>query len=234
MGRNCPGGHEGNAMPRTQPFDDYLDDYESWFDEHRYVYLSEVAALRNLMPKEAKGVEIGIGTGRFALPLGIPEGVEPSVRMREFAAQQGLTVYAGVAENLPLADKSYDLALMVTTVCFVDDIGKSFREAHRILKPGGSVIVGLVDRDSPLGEIYQAMKQSNKFYRIATFFSVTEVVHHLKEARFGDIKTVQTVFGALESISATQPLREGHGDGGFVAIKATRPASPTRLRSDTG
>ncbi len=85
-------------MPRTQPFDDYLDEYEEWFDKHRFVYLSELDAVRHFIQKDEKGVEIGIGTGRFAIPLGISEGVEPSVAMREHAREKGLIVHDGVGD----------------------------------------------------------------------------------------------------------------------------------------
>jgi len=209
-------------MPRTQPFDKYLDEYEHWFDQHRFVYLAELEAVRYFIPQGKKGIEIGIGTGRFALPLGIKEGVEPSAAMRKFAIQRGLTAHDGVAEAQPLPDQSYDFALMVTTICFVDDILKSFQEAHRILKPSGLLIVGLVDRDSPLGKIYEAMKEQNKFYRIATFYSTAEVIYYLQQAQFGNIETVQTVFGDLESIHEIQPFKAGCGEGGFVAIKAVK------------
>ena len=67
-------------------------------------------------------MEIGVGTGRFAEPLGFREGVEPSPAMAERARRRGLEVTDGVAENLPLPDATYDVALMVTTICFVDDL----------------------------------------------------------------------------------------------------------------
>lgn len=85
-------------MPRTQPFDEYLDEYEEWFRRNRFEYLSEVEAVRHFVPKGKRSIEIGIGTGRFALPLGIREGVEPSGAMRTVAIRHVLTVYDGVAE----------------------------------------------------------------------------------------------------------------------------------------
>ncbi|RMD96854.1 MAG: SAM-dependent methyltransferase [Calditrichaeota bacterium] len=209
-------------MPKTQPFDEHLDRYDNWFEEHRFVYSSEVEAVRHFIPPGKKGVEIGVGTGRFALPLGIKVGVEPSDVMARFAARKGLLVIRGVAEALPFADSVFDFALMVTTVCFVDYIEGSFREAHRILKPNGRFIVGLVDRDSPLGKFYEKMKNENVFYRVATFYSSDEVTHYLKEVGFGDIEMVQTVFGDLQSIKEIQPYKEGCGEGGFVVIKATK------------
>lgn len=94
----------------------------------------------------------------FACPIGISEGVEPSIAMWKKAEQRGLTVMDGIAEDLPLADESYDFAMMVTTICFVDEIDRSFAEAHRILIKGGSLIPGFVDKDNTTGKIYLDMR----------------------------------------------------------------------------
>ena len=209
-------------MARTEPFDKYLNEYEEWFIEHRFVYESELEAVRHFIPKNKKGIEIGIGTGRFALPFGIKEGVEPSASMRKFAVQKGLTVYEGTAEEIPLPNESYDFALMVTTICFVDDIGKAFKEVKRILKLGGNFIIGLVDKKSNLGKVYEKMKEQNKFYRIATFYSVDEVKDYLGSNGFKDIEIIQTVFGELSNIKSIQHFKKGYGEGGFVVICATR------------
>ena len=209
-------------MARTEPFDKYLNEYEEWFIEHRFVYESELEAVRHFIPKNKKGIEIGIGTGRFALPFGITEGVEPSASMRKFAVQKGLTVYEGTAEEIPLPNESYDFALMVTTICFIDDVQEALREVKRILKPGGNFIIGLVDKKSNLGKVYEKMKEQNKFYRIATFYSVDEVKDYLGTNGFKDIEVIQTVFGELSNIKSIQHFKKGYGEGGFVVICATR------------
>jgi ubiquinone/menaquinone biosynthesis C-methylase UbiE len=209
-------------MARTEPFDKYLNEYEEWFIENEYVYKSELEAVRHYIPKNNKGIEIGIGTGRFALPLGINEGVEPSSAMRNFAVHKGLKIYNGIAENLPLKDKSYDFALMVTTVCFVDDILKSFREINRILKSDGKLIIGFVDRESPLGKIYHKMKEKNKFYRTATFYSTTELISYLNKSNFMVLEVIQTVFGELSNINKVQSFKTGYGIGGFVVTDAIK------------
>ena len=209
-------------MARTEPFDKYLDEYETWFKRNLYVYRSEVEAVRNFIPNKRKGIEIGVGTGRFAIPLRIKEGVEPSETMRNYSLRLGLTVYNGTAENLPVEDESYDFVLMVTTICFIDDVAKSFSEVKRILKPGGSFIIGLVDKNSPLGKMYEEMKEQNKFYRYATFYSTDEIRSFLIENKFHNIEIVQTVFGNLDEIKNIQLFKEGYGEGGFVVIKATK------------
>jgi len=52
---------------------------------------------------------------------------------------------------------------MVTTVCFLSDIPKAFSEVHRILKPEGETIIGIIDKNSVLGKKYEMEKSESKF-----------------------------------------------------------------------
>lgn len=213
-------------MPKTEPFDKYSEEYEQWFTKNADFYEAEVAALRRLLPSPClKGMEVGIGTGKFALPLGIRIGVEPSEQMASKARTHGLQVYPGVAEALPFFDAIFDYVLMVTTLCFVDDVAKSFKEAHRVVKDGGFCLVGFVDRQSELGRQYSAKKEESRFYREANFFSTQEVLTSLKKAGFAIANIVQTLIpGELPGT-----LLENFGRGSFVAIqgvKACVSASP--------
>jgi ubiquinone/menaquinone biosynthesis C-methylase UbiE len=209
-------------VPSTEPFEKNLKKYEDWFEKYRYAYLSEVETVRQFIPPNKKGIEIGIGTGRFALPFGIKDGVEPAKSMQKYSRKLGVEVHNGVAENLPLANRSFDFALMVTTICFVDDILQSFKEINRVLVPNGRFIIGMIDKDSSLGAAYESMKNQNEFYRMATFYSVDEVIGYLKETEFGDFQIIQTVFGDPESMNEIQPFQTGYGQGGFVVIKANK------------
>ena len=128
----------------------------------------------------------------------------------------------GVAEDLPLKDEIYDFALMVTTICFVDDLEQSFREAWRVIKPGGSLIVGFVDRESPLGKIYQKHKAKSVFYRTATFYSVDEVASCMKKAGFESLDFAQTIFHNLDEIKGIESVKEGYGEGSFVVVRARK------------
>jgi SAM-dependent methyltransferase len=209
-------------MPRTEPFERFAERYETWFERHPWAYRSELAAIRALLPGriEGRGLEIGAGTGRFAAPLGLRYGVDPARAMWRMAAGRGLRVAAGVAEALPLRDGSFTVALMVTTVCFVDDLDGSLREARRVLAPRGILVVGLVDRESPLGERYRRHRAENVFYRDATFYTAGEIAAGLERAGFRRPAFRQTLFRPLEEIHAPEPVREGHGEGSFVAVRA--------------
>jgi len=209
-------------MAKTKPFNEHLSEYEQWFSDNHYVFKSELEAIRKVIPKKGKGIEIGIGSGIFAVPLGITDGIEPSEKMRAKAKDRGLHVLDGVAENLPLTDESYDFALMVTTICFVDDISRSFAEAHRILKHYGLLILGFVDKESPVGKLYLRLKDKSLFYKDALFYSTEEVYKYLWENNFTISSTFQTIFGPLEEVNEIQKHEKGYGKGSFVVIKARK------------
>jgi SAM-dependent methyltransferase len=207
-------------MPKTGPFEKYTDQYENWFEKNKYVYQSEINAIRGILPDFKNSIEIGIGSGRFAEPLGIKFGIEPSYEMRKIAKSRGIEVVDSVAENLPLKDCSFDLVLMVTTLCFLDNARKAFNEIYRILKPGGYFINGFVDKNSRVGKIYQKNKQISVFYREASFFTTEEVVRLLKKTGFKDFKFRQTIFNNLNEINQVEKTKEGYGEGSFVVVKA--------------
>lgn len=118
-------------MPKIAPFESHSDAYDDWFRKNADTYAAELDLIRQLLPiSGACGMEVGVGSGKFAGPLGIRIGVEPSGQMAKKAKRQGIQVVRGVAENLPFTNAAFDFVLMVTTICFVDDIAKSFAEAR--------------------------------------------------------------------------------------------------------
>jgi SAM-dependent methyltransferase len=205
-------------MPKISPFEKYPDKYDGWFEKNRWVYEAELRAVKAMIPTGSHGLEIGVGTGRFAGPLGIKNGVEPSKLMREIAQKKGIRVLEGVAERLPFDDSRFDFVLMVTTVCFIDDIGKALLEVYRVLSEAGILIIGFVDRNSKIGKSYIERRKENVFYKEATFFSVDELVECMNQAGFTDLRFNQTIFGTLAKTGKDEPVKPGHGKGSFVVI----------------
>lgn len=206
---------------RNEAFVKYFEHYDKWFVENPYIYKSELKAFE-LLDIKGKSIEIGIGTGRFASPLGIGFGVDPTYEMLK-RLPDGIHPIKGVAEYLPVKSSSFGWALMVTTICFVTDPLLSIKEMYRILKVGGKAAVGFVDADSRLGKLYSDRKNESKFYREASFYSSDEITNFLKVAGFKKIKRFQTLFGSLDSIKReVQEPAEGSGKGSFIIISGEK------------
>ena len=206
-------------MISGNPYETMADEYEAWFEENDKLFAAEAEAIRQLLPEFEKGIEIGVGTGLFAHALGITEGAEPTAAMRKKAQARGIRVIDAFAEKLPIAGAVYDVALMVTVDCFLNDVPQAYRETRRILKDEGVLIVAFLDRASPLGEVYERNKMSSPFYANANCHSAQEVRSALESAGFEVCDMRQTVF-SLEN--KEQEVKQGTGEGVFAVLKAKK------------
>ncbi len=216
-------------------FDMHAQEYDSWYDQHSKVFDSELAAIRKVMEHvhpEHRFIEIGVGTGRFAQALHITHGADPSMGMLKLARERNIICTQAVAENLPFRNTSFDLALMVTVDCFLTNLKQAFAEVYRILKPGGRLILGMIDGNSELGNAYgkKYEKKPHKkgFYAFIRLHSVEEISACILEAGFRDLTTVQTLFKPLEMIEDVEPARSGYGEGGFVVIGSNKEEYDSR------
>ena len=95
-----------------------------------------------------KVVDVGIGTGlvaREALkiigPAGQLTGVDPSPGMMGEVKLPGVQLLTGRAEALPCADDSADFLSMGYALRHLADLSAAFAEFHRVLRPGGRLLV---------------------------------------------------------------------------------------------
>ena len=206
-------------MTQESIFESHVDEYEQWFQEHSYLFAAEIAAIREVLPPSGVGLEIGVGSGLFAAALGIKYGVEPSAAMRKKAESRGVNVFDGVAECLPFKAAMFGYAVMITVDCFLTDVERSFREANRILVPGGLFIIAFIDAATQLGKEYEQKKQSSLFYRQAHFHSAAGIKELLTQAGFHVDAERQTIF-TFENVA--QEIKQGTGEGVFAVIRARK------------
>ena len=211
-------------MISTLPFNDHVTEYEEWFEKYPFVFQSEVEAIRDLLPVGDKlyGIEVALATGRFAKALDIKEGVEPAPNMRALALKRGIEVLDAEAEHLPYKDLHFDFVLMSFCISYFEGLSAAFSEAKRVLKNGGSLIVGFIDRDSLIGKYYEQRKSGSIFYKQATFYPTENVSTELKKTGFKTLEFSQTLFQELDDITELEVARPGYGEGSFVVIKATK------------
>ena len=105
----------------------------------------------------ARVLDLGFGGGLTFAPLlergATITGVDRAPDMVEAArsrfgaevAAGRIALYAGEVQALPLADASVDLVLTVNTVYFWRDLAPAFAELHRVLAPGGRIVIGIRD-----------------------------------------------------------------------------------------
>lgn len=106
-----------------------------------------------------KVLDVAVGTGlvaREAMALtGNPlwvVGVDPSEGMLDQAVQKlGIRAVRGTAENLPLSDSTFEFLSMGYALRHLSDLMATFREFHRVLRPGGRVCILEITR--PAGRL---------------------------------------------------------------------------------
>lgn len=213
------GGYRAYASSEAiKVYDEKATEYDQWFDRHEQEFQAEVQAIKQILPPDINGAEIGLGSGRFAEALGIKQGVEPAAKMKLLAERKGIAVQLGLAEHLPYANNSMDFLLYVNSLCFVADLQKSLAEAYRVLKPKGFLIIGFIDKESKLGIEYELKKYENPFYRYATFLSTNQYREHLINSGFDNFSFKQTIFDEPD-LAKRLAIKEGHDKGGFVVLK---------------
>ncbi len=110
-------------------------------------YLSEIE-----LPEAAQILEVGSGTGPVARRLARLEqakqvtGLDPSpvflAKARELAdGIDNLAFKEGDGRSLPFDDRLFDLVVLHTLLCHVPEPEIVVFEAHRVLKPGGTLAV---------------------------------------------------------------------------------------------
>ena len=178
--------------------------------------------MKEALPPAGVGLEIGIGTGRFAGPLNIEWGIDPVREMLLRAGERGVRGIQGEGESLPFNSRCFDYVVMVTVLCFLLSPGRVIEEVYRVLKEEGKIILGLVDRQSYLGKIYQAKQKKSRFYGEAKFYSVPEVLRLLPTVRWRDVTVRQTLFEAPGETDGVQIPSRGYGRGGFAVVSGRK------------
>jgi ubiquinone/menaquinone biosynthesis C-methylase UbiE len=206
-------------------FDTEAERYDAWFDtpEGRTLFANELAAIRLLWRDEFRpALEVGVGTGRFAQALGVECGIDPAAGALRLAERRGIQVQQARGEALPFPDASFGAVLMIATLCFAEDAPALFREAARVLRPGGHLLVGDIPADSPWGKGYQRKKEAgHPFYRSARFYTVEQVVAMMAEARFHVTGFASTLTQSPLTPPTPEIPRMGVADAaGFVVILA--------------
>jgi len=194
------------AAPLEQtgnPFDGAAPFYDEWYEMPlaRAVDAFEKDLIYKLALPLAgeKVLDVGTGTGHFAFDLarrGLRvTGVDSSEAMLDVARAKGrdATFVHADAADLPFADASFDLVLSVTTLEFVPAPQKALSEMWRVTRPGGRMVVAVLNAWSPWARARQreAIQQDTPF-RYAHFYAPGELLAMLRW--YGPVRWNSSVF----------------------------------------
>lgn len=151
-----------------------------------------------------RALDAGCGDGSLSIALAkrgaLVAGVDCDAMMLTAAQERAhfnhvdISFQAGRVEDLPFEDGGFDLVLAVTVLCFVPDINRAIAEMTRVLRPGGRLVLGELNRWS-LWAARRRLKAwlGSRLWREVRFRSASE----LKEAILATGLKVETIEGAV-------------------------------------
>ena len=160
-------------------------------------------------------------TGRV---IGVDMTPEMVSRARELARTSGranVEFRLGEIEHLPVADASVDVVLSNCVINLVPDKAQVYREAFRVLRPGGQLAVADVLATRPIPE---EMRHDLERWSSCSSGALTreEVTERLASAGFESIQVI------LHSGEPTRGSLGPQAEIGVVAgdVRATKPGGP--------
>jgi SAM-dependent methyltransferase len=139
-------------------------------------------------------LDVGVGPGFLAAemaaevgPGGLVAGIDVSGSMLELARRRapGVDLRVGGAEAIPYPDASFDVAVSTQVLEYVPDVPAALAELHRVVRPGGRILILDSDWDS-------IVWRSGDDARMAAVLKAWE--HHLADPRLprrllGELRT---------------------------------------------
>jgi len=228
-------------------------DYDFWYQTplgkvSDTIEKTHIFALAGVKPGE-RALDAGCGTGIYTVELARrgahTAGFDKSLDMLSaaqakagiacFAGKEGLTInfLAADAAAIPFKDGCFDLALSVGMLCFIADMDGALLEMKRVLRPGGRLVIGVLNSWSPwalLRGVKGLFKET--VYNGARFVSPPQLKRALKKAGFECVELKTCLFFLPVNSSLYLKLAR-HLDaparfllphaGAFIAASAKKP-----------
>lgn len=186
-------------MSSRYDFNNIASEYDSWYDTDtggEYDHLEKAMMLEMMgdarVPHLGKLLDIGCGTGHWTIffkGLGyLVEGIDTSKNMLEIARSKDLSIpfLEGDGCNLPHTDEQFDIVSLITVLEFSTEPVSLLMESFRVLRSGGALIIGSLNRNS---ELATALRENPMApYDRASLLSLEEVEKAMTKAGYIEIQ----------------------------------------------
>jgi ubiquinone/menaquinone biosynthesis C-methylase UbiE len=171
-------------------FDSKAETYDNWYMTPLGAYedeLENALVFRHVADVRGKTVlDVGCGTGLYSIRLSEAgadvTAVDISSKMIEIAhtkaQDRGQYIWYDQADmaQLPYANQTFDAVVSITALEFASDPLQALMEMARVLRPGGKLIVGVLNNDSPWADARREQaKREESVYGAAHFFSSSDL-----------------------------------------------------------
>jgi SAM-dependent methyltransferase len=135
-------------VSRVTDYDAVADGYDVRYRHYDYAEIKEGVSAFLGDERSGRVLEAGCGTGYWLRYLagraGLVAGIDVSAGMLDRAKGGSAVLIRAAAEQLPWREQSFDRVLCVNALHHFTDRDAFFREARRVLRPGGGLMtIGL-------------------------------------------------------------------------------------------
>jgi ubiquinone/menaquinone biosynthesis C-methylase UbiE len=188
-------------------FDLEARSYDEWYNQPLGKFVDEVetsAIFELLKPMPNENIlDVGCGTGNYSVMLAKlgckVTGIDVSTEMLKVAREKAEKLCLNVnfincdAQDLPFESNFFDAVLSVATFEFIPNPHKAFEELYRVVKQGGRIVIGFINKESPWGELYESEEfKKNTVFKYAHLFTKKEISKIKPDALVDIIETLYT------------------------------------------
>lgn len=206
-------------MPELEQLRDHYDDASASYDRRLAVMERLLfGGGREWVCAHAEGdvLELAVGTGRNLphYPASVRlTGIELSPRMLDVAVAEAAStkpdadLRVGDAQRLDFPDESFDTVTCTLSLCTIPDDAAAVREAMRVLRPGGRLVL-LEHVRSPRRAVRAVQRLLEPiFLRLEHDHLTREPLEHVRDAGFAVEEVQRSKLGIVERLLARKPAR---------------------------
>ena len=187
---------------------EHTDGLTFWEHVERYRF-----ALQHVRGRRVLDIACGEGYGSAALAaagashvIGVDIAAEACAHAR---AKYGIETRTGSAESMPIRDGEVDVVVSFETIEHLHDVKAFIRECHRVLSPGGTLIISTPNLpvyherapDNPFHHHEMALDEFQQLLGLG-FTNVTLFGQHIPVPRFLQLRGVRRLTGWFHRLVA--------------------------------
>ncbi|MFQ6136267.1 MAG: methyltransferase domain-containing protein, partial [Candidatus Hydrothermarchaeales archaeon] len=200
---------DGHRLARDACFNELAHEYEEWLKSPIGLAYDTLAKRAVFSLIDIKGgnhiLDVGCGTGNYALELAEKGakvvGIDSSEWMLRIsiknAMERGIHMdhKHAFGEDLQFPDETFDVVLCINMLEFSPNPKKAIEEMFRVLKKGGQLIIGVLNKNSIWGFTKGIKKTFAKgAYYEARFFSPNELTSLLPIEKSNEANLSTTIY----------------------------------------